>query len=101
MWPAIISAGASLLGGLFGGGKKTTTNQLSPEAQAYLKMLYGQIGKTPGYLTRPIQQQYGVLKQNIKESTGEALGAGSGLETANLMWATAGESRALGDVGEQ
>jgi len=101
--PALISAGSSLLGGLFGGKKQKTTYEMSPEARSLYAYLMGQVkgGVTPSYLTRPIQQRYGALRAGIKERMGESLGVGSGLETAQLMRATAAQGREIGEAGER
>lgn len=96
-----ISAGGSFLESML--GRKSKVEQgLSPEAQAYLKMLYGELeGGAPSYLTAPIKAGYGTLRESIREGTGEALGVGSGAEMGLLKQATGEESRALGEVGER
>lgn len=87
---------------IFGGNETTTEQKLSPEAKAYLQMLYNKLrGPTPGYLTDPIRQTYATARSGIKESMGQALGPGSGLEVAQMLRSAAGESRAVGNIGEQ
>lgn len=89
-----LSAGERLLSALLGG--KKTSYQMSPEEQEIYNVLMGQYkGGVPSHVTQPIEAEYGTLKQGIKERTGEALGSGSGPETAQLMKASAGKSRAL------
>lgn len=100
--PLLVSGGTQLLGKLFGGGEQTTGYQMSPETRQLYNMLMGQMGKgAPGYLTDPIKQRWGGMRRDIKEGLGVGLGPGSGLEIANLMRATAGESRELGNVGQR
>jgi hypothetical protein len=97
-----ISTGSSLLGGLFGGKKQKSSYEMSPEErQLYQSLLMRLKQPTPSYLTSPIAAKYGALKRNIKEDVGENLGTGSGLLQAQLRKATTGESRALGEMGEQ
>lgn len=94
-----ISAGTSLLQSYLG---RKTERGLSPESQWLFKYLRGQLGRgAPSYLTRPITQRYGALRTGIRESTGEALGPGSGLETAKLMRATTAEGREMGEATER
>ena len=97
--PAAISAGTSLLGGLFGGRKQR--RGLSPEARGLYGQLTGEYGKTPSYVTSPIEARWGARKQGIREGMGEALGPGSGLETAQLMRATTAEGREMGEATER
>jgi len=97
--PAIMAA-SKVLGGLFDKGKQEY--ELSPEARWLFNYMQGQVGKgAPSFLTRPISARYGAFRQGIKERMGEALGPGSGLETAQLMKATAGESREIAETGER
>jgi hypothetical protein len=105
MDPLSIIAAASTVGStlssLFGGGGKVEYG-LSPEQKAYLNMLYRRLrGPTPSYLTSPITSRYAAARRGISESMGESLGPGSGLEVAQLLRARAGESRALGEIGER
>lgn len=101
LWaPPAISAGTSLLQSYLGRKRKTELG-LSPEAQRFLNMLYGRLGKTPSYLTRPIEARWGARKQGIRESLGEGLGPGSGLETAHLLRATTAEGREMGEATER
>lgn len=96
-----ISAGGSLLQSMIG-RKQTTERRLSPEAQAYLRMLYGELeGETPSYVTRPIEARWGSRIQDIKEETGEALGVGSGLGTAQVMKAETAQGREMGEAKER
>jgi len=97
--PAISAAGSAIQSYL--GRKRKTETGLSPEAQRFLDMLYGRLGKTPSYLTRPIEARWGARKRGIRESLGEALGPGSGLETAQLMKATTAEGRETGEATER
>lgn len=96
------SAAASAVQSYLQSRRQKTEYGLSPESKWLFEYLQGQLGgPTPSYLTDPISQRYGALRSGIKESMGEALGPGSGLETAKLMRATAGETRAIGAVGER
>ena len=96
-----ISAGGSFLESIL--GRKSKVEQgLSPEAQTYLKMLYGELeGGAPSYLTAPIEARWGTHRQGIREGTGEALGVGSGAEMGLLKQATAGEGREMGEATER
>jgi len=99
--PAISAAGSAIQSYLASRGQKTERG-LSPEAQRFLNMLYGRLGKgAPSYLTRPIEARWGARKQGIRESLGEGLGPGSGLETAQLMRATTAEGREMGEATER
>lgn len=96
-----ISAGSSLLQSIIG-RKRKTEQGLSSEAQALLKMLYGELeGGAPSYLTAPIEARWGTHRQSIREGTGEALGVGSGAEMGLLKKATAGEGREMGEATER
>jgi len=94
-----LSFGPQLLQALLGGGKQKTGYKMSPEELEIYKSLMGQYkGDVPSYVTQPIKSEFGALKKGISERTGQSLGAGSGLETAQLMKATASEGRTLGDA---
>lgn len=96
-----VSAGASLLESILG-RKGKVERGLSPEAQEYLRMLYGELeGGAPSYLTAPIKARWGTHRQSIREGTGEALGVGSGPEMGLLKQATAGEGREMGEATER
>lgn len=96
-----ISAGASLLQSHLG-RKQKAERGLSPESQWLFKYLRGQLGKgAPSYLTRPIEARWGARKRGIRESLGEGLGPGSGLETAQLRRATTAQGREMGEATER
>lgn len=99
-----ISAGTQILGGLIGGGKnrQTTQFQMSPEARQLFNMYMQQLGQgTPSYLTDPINRIFGARAGQTRESMGEALGPGSGLEMARLDRLSADKGRMLGNIGQQ
>ena len=99
--PMLANVGMSFLSGLFGGRKQKTSWEMSPEARTLLAQLKGELKRVPSYVTQPIKQGYGALRAGISERMGEGLGPGSGLETAQLARATAGESRASTEAEER
>jgi len=99
---ALIQSGSKFLGGLFGGGKQTTAYELSPQAQWLFNYYQGQLGKgAPGFITSPITARYGAMRKGIRESMGEGLGPGSGLETAKLLRIGTAEGREKGEASER
>lgn len=66
----LASAGTSLLGGLFGGRKQTTSYQMSPEERSLLAQLRGQIGKVPSYVTAPFVGRRKDIKQSFRRQAG-------------------------------
>jgi hypothetical protein len=95
------SAAASFIQNYLG-RKQETETKLGPEAQQALRLFYEELRRgTPSYLTAPISARFAGLRRGISETYGEELGPASGLETAQLIRATAAEGRALGEVGER
>ena len=77
-----ISAGASLLENLFGGGKQKSGYQMSPYEKMMLQEMMNEYQNTnvPGSVTAPYYQLAGDIKQKYAEQPGS-----SGLEIANLQ----------------
>lgn len=101
--PLAIGLGTQFLGGLFGGGRgeQAVSYQMSPEARQLYNLLYGQIGRgAPGYMTDPIKATYAQAQRQMLQNVGQGAGFG-GLMGAQLQRLAAGESRALGNVGQQ
>lgn len=68
--PMLASGGMSLLSGLFGGKKQTTSYQMSPEERSLLAQLRGQIGKVPGHVTTPFVRRRKDIKQSFRRQAG-------------------------------
>ena len=94
----LIPLGASLFGGLFGGGGKY---EMSPESKKLYNLLMQQYqGAVPEHVLAPIRRSGEQQVAGIKDWFGSNLPAGtaSGLELANIMRSRAGTQRAIGEA---
>lgn len=98
----VIMGGASLLGGLFGGGGKWRYPPYLEEALKEAMAEY-RSGKTPEAITGPITQAGEQEKARIKNwfSSNLPAGTATGNELATTMQSEAGTKRELGYAGER